>query len=125
MDAQERILKPINHEEPDHVPAFESAFKNNTIMKHYGIDPTEAGGYKKVYQFSCKVGLDLVLSHVILLPRKYLKRNQGFVDENGRRMRFELYKDGTRMMAYQGGTFESFEDYESWEQPDPNLPIRL
>ena len=39
MNAPERVLKAINHEEPDRVPAFESAFTNNTIMKHYGFDP--------------------------------------------------------------------------------------
>ena len=37
MNAPERILKAVNHEEPDRVPAFESAFTNNTIMAHYGV----------------------------------------------------------------------------------------
>ena len=46
MDAVERVLKAVNHEEPDKVPAFESAFTNNTIMRHYGFDPKGAGGYK-------------------------------------------------------------------------------
>jgi uroporphyrinogen decarboxylase len=88
MKAPERILKIVNHEEADRVPAFESAFTNNTIMKHYGM---ESGG----------------------------------LDEYGRKMKFESYKDGTRIMGYHGGEFESIEDYESWEQPDPYLEARI
>ena len=115
----------INHEEPDRIPAFESAFTNNTIMKHYGIDPRGAGGYKLIYEFLGKVGIDLVLSYVSLFPRRFLKRGKGFIDEYGRIMKFELYKDGTQILAYHGGHFKSFEDYESWEPPDPNLKTRL
>lgn len=124
MDAPERVLKAINHEEPDRVPAFESAFTNNTIVKHYGIDPKKAG-YKGSYEFFLKVGIDLVLSYVSLFPREFLKGRKGFVDEYGRVMRFEYYKDGTQILAYHGGHFKSFEDYESWEQPDPNLKSRV
>ena len=39
MNAPERILKTINHEEPDKVPAWESAFTNNTIAKFYKMKP--------------------------------------------------------------------------------------
>ena len=39
MNAPERVLTAINHEEPDIVPAFESTFTSNTIMKHYGVNP--------------------------------------------------------------------------------------
>jgi uroporphyrinogen decarboxylase len=125
MKAPERILKTIEHEEPDRVPAFESAFTNNTIIKHYGIDPRTTGGYKGSYEFFNKAGIDLVLSFVSLFPRKFLEGGKGFIDEYGRIMKFELYKDGTQIMAYHGGHFKSFEDYESWEQPDPNLKMRL
>ena len=125
MKAPERVLKVINHEEPDRVPAFESAFTNNTIMRHYGYDPKGAGGYKLSYEFLRKVGIDLVLSFVSLFPRKFLKKKEGFIDEYGRHMKFELCKDGTQILAYHGGYFKSFEDYESWEQLDPNLKGRL
>jgi len=125
MKAPERILTTIDHKEPDRVPAFESAFTNNTIMKHYGVDPRKAGGYKGAYAFFSKVGIDLVLTTVSLFPRKFLKRGQGFIDEYGRLMKFEAYKDGTQILTYHGGHFKSFEDYESWEQPDPNLKARL
>ncbi|MHA1193623.1 MAG: uroporphyrinogen decarboxylase family protein [Promethearchaeota archaeon] len=125
MNAPERILKTIEHEEPDKIPAFESAFTNNTIMKHYGVDPRKAGGYKGSYEFFYKVGIDLVLSIASLFPRKFLKGRQGFIDEYGRLMKFEQYSDGTQILAYHGGHFNSYEDYESWEQPDPNLKSRL
>jgi len=125
MKAPERVLTTIEHKEPDRVPAFESAFTNNTIIKHYGIDPRTSGGYKGAYAFFEKVGIDLVLTAVSLFPRTFLKRKQGFIDEYGRLMKFEAYKDGTQILTYHGGHFKSFEDYESWEQPDPNLKARL
>jgi len=68
MDAQERVLTTINHEEPDSFFAFESVFTNNTIMKHYGIDPDEGPGYKTAYISFRKVEIDLVLSYVGLFP---------------------------------------------------------
>ena len=85
MDAQERILTTINHEEPDRVPAFESAFTNNTIMKHYGVDPNKGRGYKGGYEFSRRVGIDLVVSIASLFPRTFLKGKR-FIDEYGRIM---------------------------------------
>lgn len=36
MDAKERILKTINHEEPDKIPSFEASIDNMAICKHYG-----------------------------------------------------------------------------------------
>ncbi|MFX1274488.1 MAG: uroporphyrinogen decarboxylase family protein [Promethearchaeota archaeon] len=36
MDAQERILRTINHEEPDKVPWFELSIDNLKIVKHFG-----------------------------------------------------------------------------------------
>jgi len=121
MNAPERILKIIEHEEADKVPAFESAFTNNTIMRYYGIDPRTSGGYKGAYEFFYKVGIDLVLTAVSLFPRTFLKGKQGFIDEYGRLMKFENSEDGTQILAYHGGHFKSFEDYESWEQPDPHF----
>jgi uroporphyrinogen decarboxylase len=123
LDAPERVLKAVNHEEPDRVPAFESAFTNHTIMRHYGIDPTKGRGYKITYEFFRKVQIDLVLSYVSALPRKMFKG--GFVDEYGRVMKFLYTDDGTMILEYHGGHFKSFEDYESWEKLDPNLEVRL
>ena len=41
MNAEERVLKTINHEEPDKVPYFESAFTNDGIVKHFGFKPSK------------------------------------------------------------------------------------
>lgn len=153
MDAPTRVLKAIEHEEPDRVPAFESAFTNNTIMAHYG---TEAGGglasavralkylpfknrianwalnnskfqvkaMTNGYEFLRKVKIDIGLSLVALLHRKIIKG--GVIDEFGRIIKFEEYApDGTLISAYHGGHLKSFEDYESWERPDPNDSKRL
>lgn len=146
MNAPERVLKAINHEEPDRVPAFESAFTNNTIMKHYGFDaraiPQQkipdkmlkqlienpkfiVSYYKQYYEFYRKVGLDLVTSIVSLFPRTFLDEGKS-VDEYGRVMRSEVYeKDGTVINGYVGGHFKSFEDFENWEPLDPHWEARL
>ena len=153
MDAPTRVLKAIEHEEPDRVPAFESAFTNNTIMAHYGIP--EGGGITSGigalkylpfknrianwavsnrnflvksmtpgYEFLRRVQIDIGLSLVALHQRKIIKG--GIIDEFGRIMKFETYPpDGTVITAYHGGHLKSFEDYESWERPDPNEPKRL
>jgi len=123
MDAQERVLKAVDHEEPDRVPTFESAFTNNTIMRHYGFEAGGGRGYKNTYQFFKKIGIDLVLSYVSILPRKMFKG--GYIDEYGRIIKYEYYKDGTMILAYHGGHFKSFDDYENWKSPDPNSSIRI
>ena len=149
MNAPERVLKAVNHEEPDRVPAFESAFTNNTIMKNYGVKAkgvkfksipdsllrkgSESRKIQKVvlkkgYEFSRRAGLDLVVSVCSLFPRTMLKdgKKRYMVDEYGRMMQSEFYpKDKTMILGYVGGYFKSFEDYESWEQPDPHWKARL
>lgn len=153
MDAPTRVLKAIDHEEPDRVPAFESAFTNNTIMAHYGI-PVDDGLRSSVaalkylpfkdriakwaigkqsfwvktmtsgYEFLRRVKIDIGLSLVALLQRKMIKG--GVIDEFGRIMMFETYEpDGTIVTTYHGSHLKNFEDYESWERPDPNEPHRL
>jgi len=123
MKAPERVLTTIEHKEPDRVPAFESAFTNNTIIKHYGVKLSGGRGYRNTYKFSSKVGMDLVLSYVSIFPRKMFKG--GYIDEYGRVMKNEYAEDKTMILAYHGGHFKSFEDYESWELPDPNLKSRM
>ncbi|TFF95563.1 MAG: hypothetical protein EU544_02485 [Promethearchaeota archaeon] len=147
MNAPERILATVNHEEPDRVPAFESAFTNNTIMKHYGVEPgsltnlprvpkfilkkaTESkrilkAGMKYLHEFYRRAEIDMIPGVVSLFPRKVLKGGV-ILDEYGRLMRNEIYeKDGTEIYGYIGGYFKSFEDYESWEQPDPHWKARM
>ncbi|MHA1488189.1 MAG: uroporphyrinogen decarboxylase family protein [Promethearchaeota archaeon] len=154
MKAPERVLTTINHEEPDRVPAWESAFTSNTITKHYGMKPGKGdygismlkkvpnkdevlksflkqknilkAGYKFSFELFRRIGLDIGTSITSLFPRKILDDASGFVDEYGRIMKFEYYeKDGTPIMGYYGGIFKSFEDYESWEDLDPNWEARL
>ena len=36
MDARERVIKTINHEEPDRVPSYEGSIDNINILEHYG-----------------------------------------------------------------------------------------
>jgi len=153
MDAPTRVMKTIAHEEPDRVPAFESAFTNNTIMSHYGIE-MGAGfggalrvlrflpfknrianwaignqgflekGMTKTYEFFRRVNIDIGLSLVTHTQRKIIKG--GIIDEYGRIMKFEPYEgDGTVIMGYHGGYFNDFDEYESWERPDPHDPRRL
>ncbi|TFG14907.1 MAG: hypothetical protein EU535_02705 [Promethearchaeota archaeon] len=38
MNARERIIKALNHEEPDKVPSFELSIDNLKICKHFGED---------------------------------------------------------------------------------------
>ncbi|TFG01809.1 MAG: hypothetical protein EU542_06290 [Promethearchaeota archaeon] len=160
MNAEERVLSTMNHEEPDKVPAFESAFTNNSIMKHYNLKPDESqaglallnqipkenrdkfyqklvkkrsilkASYKNLYELYRRAKIDLVTSNTSLFPKKILDFKDenigiGFIDEYGRIMRFEQYKDGTFIMGYQGGYFKSFEDYESWEKLDPHWEARI
>ncbi|MGD2072989.1 MAG: hypothetical protein PVG65_05830, partial [Candidatus Thorarchaeota archaeon] len=128
MDAPTRVLKTIAHEEPDRVPAFESAFTNNTIMEHYGV-PSKGGiagslkilrflpfkerianwavsnrnflkkAYAKSYEFFRRVKIDIGLSLVTHTQRKIIKG--GIIDEFGRIMKFEVYEgDGTVITGY-------------------------
>jgi len=147
MNAPERVLKAINHEEPDRVPRFESAFVSHTIMKQYGIkinpprsipqikdsllkeftakESIHRSIMKKLYEFYRNFGLDIVPSLTSLFPRKVLDDGRT-VDEYGRVMQTEIYeKDGTPISGYVGGYFKSFEDYEAWEPLDPNWEARM
>ncbi|MFX0002702.1 MAG: uroporphyrinogen decarboxylase family protein [Candidatus Hermodarchaeota archaeon] len=154
MDAVERVIKTIHHEEPDRVPAWESAFTNNTIAQHYGIEEGRGDfgisllknvpdkmkivnqvitskrlmkpGFKRYFQLFHNIGLDIGTCISTNFPRLVLEDSTGFVDEYGRIMKFEYYqKDGTVIMGYHGGYLKSFEDYESWEPMDPNFKARL
>ncbi|MFX1309716.1 MAG: uroporphyrinogen decarboxylase family protein [Promethearchaeota archaeon] len=154
MDAVERVLKTINHEEPDRVPAWESAFTNNTISKHFGIEEGRGDfgismlknvadkmkvvnqvikskrlmkpNFERYFQLFHNIGYDIGTCISTNFPRLILEDSTGFVDEYGRIMKFECYeKDGTMILGYRGGYFKSFEDYESWERMDPNLEARL
>ncbi len=152
MDAPTRVMKSLNHEEPDRVPAFESAFTNNTIMKHYGVEPGAGikDGYEAIkrlpgkdrlanmafsnmkwlakgmvdgYELLRRVKIDIGLSYVTHTYRKGIEG--GYIDEFGRVMQVDYYEDGTLILGYRGGYLKSFEDYERWKQPSPHEKRRL
>ncbi|MCP4762768.1 MAG: hypothetical protein GY870_13395 [archaeon] len=147
MDAPTRVLMSINHEEPDRVPAFESQIMNNTIIKYHGLPAQESsiksfnmitriplikrirfdekigkllvGSMRNTFELYRRVKIDIGAVVTSMFPR-YLIRN-GFVDEFGRIHKPESYKsDGTFLLNYFGGHFKNFEEYESWDRPDPN-----
>ena len=152
MDAPTRVMKTLNHEEPDRVPAYE-AFTNNAIMNHYGI-PTSHGvgntfkvlsylpfkdriaswavsnknffvkGYTENYEFLRRTKVDIGICLFTHFQKKVIPG--GLIDEFGRIIKFETYEeDGTVISAYHGGYFKNFEEYEIWERPDPQDPKRL
>lgn len=153
MNAVSRVLTTIEHEEPDRVPAFESAFVNDTILKHYGLKPQHLAPlmniarftpalydnlqkfvlkktslmknqFKKRFKAMINAGLDIDLVPVSLFPRIPLKN--GFIDEYGREMHIVPYEgDGTEIFIYRDGIFKSFEDFENFPQPDPTEDFRL
>lgn len=131
MNAQERVLKAINHEEPDRVPAFELGISNNRIMKHCGFPPDESqmglkflkrysfedqnrflkelikrkevlkGGYKTTYEFFRRANIDLVFSVTSLFPREILK----FDDKKEGLGFVDEYGRIMRFERHQEGTF--------------------
>jgi uroporphyrinogen decarboxylase len=139
--APERVQSIINHQEADRVPAFESTLTNNKIMKYYGVIPEEGdidifrqildkndnfyNCYIKSHELFCKIGIDIVTTLSSLYPLEALPNGAGFIDEYGRKMKYEYYKDGTVILGYHGGIFKNFEDYESWERPGPNWQPRI
>ena len=154
MNAKERVLKTISHEEPDRVPSFEGSIDNLSIYNYYG----EKYGYlgigkaiqslakmpnkDKIAQqvFSTKTavknsiltsaaifrkaGIDLMGGPLSMFPVKVFE--WGYVDEFGRT--FKAMKnpaDNMDILFYNGGFFKDYEDYEAWEyHPEPDTKIR-
>ncbi|HME53614.1 MAG TPA: uroporphyrinogen decarboxylase family protein [Candidatus Lokiarchaeia archaeon] len=151
MDAPTRVVTTLNHEEPDKVPYFESTVTNDGLARHFGLKPGKLGPALNLIKlmpfkhavlhraFSSKnvlsgamvslaklykaMSIDIMPTISSLFPQKIVK--DGFIDEFGRHMHFEYYKDGTEILGYLGGYFKTFEDYQSWEQPDPSWSARL
>jgi hypothetical protein len=151
MDAPTRVLATLAHQEPDKVPYLETTFTNDTIARHFGMKSRGLGPLlnlvrylpfrnaimlsaltkktildrvmSSIGRFYRAAGIDLFPTVSVLFPRKIVKN--GFIDEFGRHMRFEYYADGTEILGYVGGHFKSFEEYESWELPDPAWIARL
>jgi len=123
MNAEERVLKAIEHKEPDKVPAFESTITNTALEKHYMGESGEnqykiyetlsklgkkgeellrkglvnkeivKNVLKPLYKFHKAAKLDIGLSICSLFPTKLLPNGEGYIDEYGRIMKFEKYVD--------------------------------
>ena len=154
MDAKERILKSMNHEEPDKVPSFEIAIDNLKVYEYYGLKYGYQGSgdllaktfdllkgdtalLKKFVDKSSKVadtltpGIELYLKAGIDLFSLYLSNypveytREGIIDDVGRVMHFKKNPaDNMDILYYMRGHFENFEDYESFPKPDPDDPKR-
>ncbi len=145
MNAKERIMKTLNHEEPDKVPAFEGSIDNLTICEHYG----EKYGYQgigktlklvsTIVPFKNKIIRKLFSSEsavkksIRATARLYRKigidllaaplsmfpvkfYKWGYVDEFGRTFRVTINpSDNMELLYYNGGLFKNFEDYENFE----------
>ncbi len=154
MDAKERILKSIRHEEPDRVPSFEIAIDNLKVYEHYDLKYGYQGNgdllrktydlvkgdtalLKKFIDKSSKLadtltpGIELCLNAGIDLFSLYLTNypveyiREGIIDDVGRVMHFKKNpSDNMDILYYMKGYFEDFEDYESFPKPDPDDPKR-
>jgi len=154
MDAKERILKSINHKEPDRVPSFEIAIDNLKIYEHYGLKYGYQGRgdllaktydlvkgdtalLKRFIDKSSKVvdtlipGIELFIKAGIDLHSLYLTNypveytREGIIDDVGRVMHFKKNPaDNMDILYYMRGHFKDFEDYESFPKPDPDDPKR-
>ena len=154
MTARERIIKTIDHEEPDFVPSFEASIDNLAVCKHFKVKYGLLGAgqaYKIVYdmkfenseQFnklmgefnSFKMGLPNVVKlykriGIDLVPSPIalfpkLFDKDGFVDEYGRINHFKLNPaDNMDIVYYMGGAIKDFEDFENFPPLDPDDPRR-
>lgn len=154
MDAKERILKSMNHKEPDKVPSFEIAIDNLKVYEHFGLKygyqgigdllaktydlvKGDTALLKRFIDKSSKVadtltpGIELCVKAGIDLYSLYLSNypveytREGIIDDMGRVMHFKKNPaDNMDILYYMRGHFEDFEDYESFPKPDPDDPKR-
>ena len=154
MDAKERVLKAINHEEPDQIPSFEVSIDNLKIYTHFGLKYGYQGNgdlLKKTYDLlkgdtkflkkfidkSNKVSdtltpaIELYMKAGIDLCPIYITNlpvfyeREGIIDDYGRRMHFKKNPaDNMDILYYMGGTFNTIEDFEQFPPMDPDDPKR-
>jgi uroporphyrinogen decarboxylase len=77
MNARDRVLKTLNHEEPDKVPSFELSIDNLMICKHYGLQyylQDMSKSFKKTFDL-CKGdrGIFTKTIQAAIESRSYLK----------------------------------------------------
>ncbi|MHA1273865.1 MAG: uroporphyrinogen decarboxylase family protein [Promethearchaeota archaeon] len=72
MDAKERVLKEINHEEPDKIPSFEASIDNLSIYRHYGAKYIFQGAGKglKMMYYLCWGSNKLLTKILVNMSKK-------------------------------------------------------
>lgn len=144
MDAMNRVLKTIEHEEPDRVPACESDFTNRTIVKHY------LGPKASTYGIVNNIGKLYLIPFISKIMRTVMSRTNigasvfksitklyravkidlypafielqpwkfikgGFIDNFGRINKIETFPgDNSKIVGYHGGIFKNMEDFENF-----------
>lgn len=154
MNSRERILKTLNHEEPDRIPLYEGPIENLPITKEFGGSPSMQGlrksmrmlslipgwrklyanemqkgnvlkmGLKRQYRFLKKVGLDLVVAPTAMLLTKCKFPTWNSYVDEFGRMFKIETYNGVDQAYYTGGYFATKEDYEEWGPVDPYHPVR-
>lgn len=74
MDARERVLTTLNHEEPDRIPSFEASIDNLAICNHYGVKYSFQGAGKALKNaYKLFFGSEKLLTKVLkfLAKRKF------------------------------------------------------
>jgi uroporphyrinogen decarboxylase len=154
MNAKQRVLKTLDHREPDRVPSFEGSidnlriceyyrekygfqgigqalklmslvpFKNKVIKKSLSSKDTIKKGLEQTFNLYRKAHIDLMGGPLSMFPVKYFK--WGYVDEFGRTFKaMKNPSDNMDILFYNGGYFKNFEDYEAFDYPlDINDEIR-
>jgi uroporphyrinogen decarboxylase len=141
MDARERVIKTINHEEPDKIPSYEGSIDNLSIIHYYGekygidgladlqnlIYKLTLGSEKLLNKFMHSTSKGKKAGKLAVEPGvrlyKYLKN--GFISEFGHHFEYKTNpSDNMRILYYMGGIFESFEEYERFPLPDPDNIVR-
>jgi len=154
MNAQERMLTAINHEEPDRVPTFEISIDNLKICSYFDVKYGFQGTgklLKRIYylllgnktlltKFSNKFSkpgvavkpamelyekIGLDLGSLWLGYYPLYYEKNGFIDETGRLLHIKKNpSDNMDILYYMGGTLKDFEDYESFPPLNPDNPVR-
>ncbi|MHA2087577.1 MAG: uroporphyrinogen decarboxylase family protein, partial [Promethearchaeota archaeon] len=102
---------------------------NELILRGYSSYDYVKRVLEKSHEFCRRAEIDIALTLASIYPRQIKKEGDGLIDEYGRIMKQVVYtaKDGTDTVIneYFGGYFKDFDDYESWEKPDPYWEARL
>lgn len=154
LNAHERVLKTLNHEEPDRVPIFEGVIDNLEVAHHFGGKPSMLGlkksmrflsfiigwrywyakamqkaavleiGLDRQYRFAKKVGLDIVVAPTAMLLTKCRFPSWDTYVDEFGRMFKMDIFNGVDQAFYMGGYFQTKEDYNAWGPIDPYHPVR-